>query len=172
MDEQTRLFLAGINGDEVSLTRWARKAQVDVWRLCASLVGPAEADDLTQETFERAFRNAHTFRGDSTVRTWLLSIARRTCVDSIRRKVRLRRLTTSLFSRDEVPAPTGVEVDDLLSGLDSDRRTAFVLTQLLGLSYAEAAEVSGCAVGTIRSRVARARAELAEVLADQDRASG
>jgi RNA polymerase sigma-70 factor (ECF subfamily) len=51
-----------------------------------------------------------------------------------------------------------------LARLDGDRREAFVLTQLLGLPYAEAAEVAGCPVGTIRSRVARARADLVESL--------
>ena len=59
----------------------------------------------------------------------------------------------------------GVVVTDLLSRLDPDRREAFVLTQLLGLPYAEAADVAGCPVGTIRSRVARARADLVESLA-------
>jgi hypothetical protein len=57
-----------------------------------------------------------------------------------------------------------VEVQVLLSHLDTDRRTSFVLTQLLGLSYDEAARVGGCPVGTIRSRVARARADLIEAL--------
>ena len=55
-------------------------------------------------------------------------------------------------------------VADLLQRLTADRRETFVLTQLLGLSYAEAAEVSGCPVGTIRSRVARARADLVQAL--------
>jgi RNA polymerase sigma-70 factor (ECF subfamily) len=66
------------------------------------------------------------------------------------------------------PAGAGelVGVFDLLSGLDRDRRTAFVLTQLIGLSYEEAAEVCECPVGTVRSRISRARAELA-VLVDQ-----
>jgi RNA polymerase sigma-70 factor (ECF subfamily) len=50
--------------------------------------------------------------------------------------------------------------DDLLDALDPDRRDAFVLTQLVGLSYDEAAVVAGCPIGTIRSRVARARADL------------
>jgi len=54
----------------------------------------------------------------------------------------------------------------LLTGLDPQRRAAFVLTQLLGLSYAEAAEVCGCPVGTIRSRVARARADLIDQVRD------
>ena len=55
-------------------------------------------------------------------------------------------------------------VGDLLTRLDADRREAFVLTQVVGLSYAEAAEVAGCPVGTIRSRVARARADLVDAL--------
>ena len=53
-----------------------------------------------------------------------------------------------------------VDVHQLLDQLDADRRTAFVLTQVLGLTYAEAADVCGCPVGTVRSRVARARDEL------------
>jgi RNA polymerase sigma-70 factor (ECF subfamily) len=53
-----------------------------------------------------------------------------------------------------------VELAQLVAGLDADRRDAFVLTQVVGLSYAEAAEVCGCPVGTIRSRVSRARQDL------------
>ena len=55
---------------------------------------------------------------------------------------------------------------DLLQRLDGDRREAFVLTQLIGLSYADAADVAGCPMGTVRSRVARARADLVEALED------
>jgi len=62
----------------------------------------------------------------------------------------------------QAPAPeiTG----DLIAALDSDRRDAFVLTQLIGLSYDEAAVVAGCPIGTIRSRVARARADLQDAV--------
>ena len=66
----------------------------------------------------------------------------------------------------------GATVADLLTRLDPDRREAFVLTQIVGLPYAEAAEVAGCPVGTIRSRVARARADLVASLSrvtDDDR---
>jgi RNA polymerase sigma-70 factor (ECF subfamily) len=66
-------------------------------------------------------------------------------------------------------AGQGVVVTDLLARLDPDRREAFVLTQLLGLPYAEAAQVAGCPIGTIRSRVARARADLVDAFAE-DRA--
>ena len=57
-------------------------------------------------------------------------------------------------------SPAHVGIDDLLDTLGTDRREAFVLTQLLGLSYEEAAVALGCPIGTVRSRVARARADL------------
>ena len=61
-----------------------------------------------------------------------------------------------------------LHLEDLLGTLSMDRREALVLTQLLGFSYAEAAEICGCAVGTIRSRVARARTDLVMVLARRE----
>jgi RNA polymerase sigma-70 factor, ECF subfamily len=101
------------------------------------------------------------FRADSSARTWLLSIARRACADAIRTAKRRRRLAARIEPPDVEPDPAGgVSVERLLEGLDHDRKQAFVLTQVLGLSYAEAAEVCGCPVGTIRSRVARARLDL------------
>jgi RNA polymerase sigma-70 factor, ECF subfamily len=131
-----------------------------VWRLCAQLVSRDLADDVTQEVYLRAYRALPAFRGDSSARTWLLSIARRTCADAVRdlrRRRRLTRLEPQVTEPDFAPA---LSVEALLTGLDPDRRLAFVLTQVVGLSYAEAAEVCGCPVGTIRSRVARARTDL------------
>jgi RNA polymerase sigma-70 factor (ECF subfamily) len=61
-----------------------------------------------------------------------------------------------------------VDLDDVLARLDEDRRSAFVLTQVLGLQYDEAAEVLDCPVGTIRSRVARARGDLVTMLREPD----
>ncbi|MGD9798915.1 MAG: RNA polymerase sigma factor, partial [Acidimicrobiia bacterium] len=108
------------------------------------------------------------YRGDGSVLSWLLSIARRTCADDVRRRRRERRLGSrlALVRFDDPPAPTAV--DELLAGLDPDRREAFVLTQVVGLAYAEAAEVIGCPIGTVRSRVARARADLAAAVRAAD----
>lgn len=172
MDDLTRLALAAGDGDRVALTAFVRATQADVWRLCAHLGGFDRADDLTQETFERALRSLPAFEGRSSARTWLLSIARRTCADSIRRRVRRRHLLARLGpAADEAADHAGaVDLDTLVGGLDQDRRVAFVLTQLLGLSYAAAAEVCECPVGTIRSRVARAREDLVDGL--EDAASG
>ena len=150
-------------GDRRALDDLVRGLHADVWRLCRYLGQPTDPDDLTQETFERVLRSLHLFRGDGTVRAWALSIARHVCADSTRRAQRERRLDTRLRSDPDPGYHHDVswhEIEDLLGTLDDDRREAFVLTQLVGLSYEEAASAIGCPIGTIRSRVARARADL------------
>src|SRR5439155_16078451 len=134
----------------------------------AALVDTGAADDLTQETFLRAFRALPEFAARSTARTWLLGIARRVCADHLRAVGRRRRLDARLaLNRPQlvVPDETGLlAAAELVRLLPDDRRVAFVLTQLAGLSYAGAAEVEGVPVGTIRSRVARARTPLGEAV--------
>ncbi len=169
VDDLTRLALAAADGDRVALTAFVRQAQGEVWRLCAYLVGREDADDLTQDAFVRAIKALPAYRGESSARTWLLAITRYTCVDAIRRSTRQRRLVTRLRQRPIAQAADhagAIELDLLVAGLEHDRREAFVLTQVLGLSYAEAAEICGCPVGTIRSRVARARDRLLDAVAD------
>jgi RNA polymerase sigma-70 factor (ECF subfamily) len=164
-DELTKLLLAARDGDRIALGAWIRQSQPEVWRLCARLVRRDQADDVTQEVYLRAYRALRGFRADSTARTWLLSIARRTCADAVRELGRQRRLNSRLEHSASIPAvepdqARSLVADALLSGLNADQRVAFVLTQILGLSYAEAGQVCDCPVGTIRSRVARARVEL------------
>lgn len=166
MDDLTHLWLAARDGDRAALAAAVRASQPDVWRLARHLVGTDEADDVTQDAFVRAWRALPAFRGESSGRTWLLSIARRACVDALRRRGRRRRLVARLEAEQAaggaVAPPGDGGLDALVAALEPDRRDAFVCTQVLGLSYAEAAEVCGVPVGTIRSRVARARAELVE----------
>lgn len=151
------------DGDEASFVRLVTALQGDVWRLCRLLGSPADPDDLTQDTFIRVYKSLKVFRGDSTVRTWILSIARRVCADQVRKQNRHRRLVNRLV-RLEPPDPSTSAPDgslgDLLMLVEETRREAFVLTQYIGLTYEETAEVMGCAVGTVRSRVARARSDL------------
>jgi RNA polymerase sigma-70 factor (ECF subfamily) len=110
----------------------------------------------------RAITAMRAFRGESSARTWLQSIARRCCADQVRRSVRWRGFLASVDPPPSAePDPAGaVGLNQLVAALAPDRRVAFVLTQVLGLSYEEAAEVCACPVGTIRSRVSRARGDL------------
>jgi len=170
VEDLTALAIAARDGDRRALTRFVRSSQADVWRLCAHLSDRQEADDLTQETYVRALRALPSYRGESSARTWLLSIAHHTCADHVRRAQRRRLLLGRLRAqptRSAIPPAVGqVDLDVLVDALDADRRAAFVLTQMLGLPYAEAATVIGVPIGTIRSRVARARADLAAAFDD------
>ncbi len=166
-DQVTWLALAAGRGDPSALEQFIKATQRDVWRSVAYLGDPGTADDLTQETFLRAIGSLPRFTGRSSAKTWLLSIARRVVVDQIRHNQARPRAayTVDLDRVLESRRTSGrfeevIEVQMLLDGLDTDRRHALLLTQVLGLSYAEAAEVCGCPVGTIRSRVARAREDL------------
>ena len=162
----TALALAAARGDQRAYAEWVRSTQADVWRFVAHLSDSVVADDLTQETYARAVTALARFAGRSSSRTWLLSIARRAVVDHFR----ARSARPQLSGQDWTDAVDGqfarsgfedvVEAGLLLRDLDDERREALVLTQLLGYTYAEAAEICGCPIGTVRSRVARAREDL------------
>jgi RNA polymerase sigma-70 factor, ECF subfamily len=166
VDAWTELACAARDrGDHHALEAFVRATQADVWRLCAHLGDRDRADDLAQEVYARVLRSLRGFRGESPVRPWLYSIVRRVVADDIESRQRRRREPV----RHVAPHPDhqgDVAVTALLAELDDDRRAAFVLTQLMGYSYAEAADFCGCPVGTIRSRVARAREQLIGLLAD------
>jgi RNA polymerase sigma-70 factor (ECF subfamily) len=142
-----------------------------VSRLCTALVGEDSADDVAQETFLRAMRALARFRGQATPRTWLFAIAHRACMDELRGRYRRGRRDQRLAGLSTAEATTAdpggaVVMRQLLAQLGPERRAAFALTQLLALSYAEAAVVCDCPEGTIRSRVARARHDLIELLGE------
>jgi RNA polymerase sigma-70 factor (ECF subfamily) len=173
VDPLTVVLSAAGRGDHQALISFIRDTQADVWRFAAHLIDPQSADDLTQETYLRAVRAAPSFGGRSSARTWLLAIAHRVCMDELRVRTRRRRrdalLPWAAPARVAPDVAGEVTATALVADLDPDRRTAFVLTQLIGLSYEEAAQAADCPVGTIRSRVARARADLVQAL-DPDRA--
>ncbi len=179
MDHLTELALAARDGDEPSLAGFVRASQADVHRLAAHLVDAQSADDVTQEVYLRAIPALARYRAEAPARAWLLSITRRTCADVIRRRGRGRRLWHRLVEQpdpaDQEGHPAvgeGTALAELLDGLDPDRREAFVLTQVVGLPYAEAAEVCGVPVGTIRSRVSRARDDLVQAVRDAEGDTG
>lgn len=173
-DPTTACALAARGGDADAVERFVRALHRDVLRYVAHLCGdPQAVDDLAQDTFLRALGSLHRFEGRSSARTWLLSIARRAVIDSYRYAAARPRLSdvtdwqvaVELSQPRDLPGfDDGVVLLDLLASLPDERREAFVLTQLAGLPYAEAAEVSDCPVGTVRSRVARARATLMDLL--------
>ncbi|SEF12752.1 RNA polymerase sigma-70 factor, ECF subfamily [Streptomyces sp. 2112.3] len=174
--------LAARTGDERAVEQFVRATQLDVRRYVTHLSGdPQATDDLMQDTYVRALRSLPRFEGRSSARTWLLTIARRVVADRIRSVAVRPRLaaTDDWQTAAERVQPRGVPgfdegiaLAELLAALAPQRREAFVLTQLLGLPYAAAAGVMGCPVGTVRSRVARARETLVGLLTDAERPEG
>ncbi|MGW7256948.1 sigma-70 family RNA polymerase sigma factor [Streptomyces sp. NPDC054834] len=172
----TAWALAARGGDTAAVEHFVRALHRDVQRYVAHLCGdPQAVDDLAQDTFLRALGSLHRFEGRSSARAWLLSIARRAVIDSYRYAAARPRLShvpdwqmaVELAQPLDLPGfDDGIALLDLLAALPDERREAFVLTQLVGLPYAEAAEVSDCPIGTVRSRVARARATLMDLLDD------
>ena len=169
----TALALAAACGNERALEAFIKATQQDVWRFVTYLSDAGNADDLTQETFLRAIGAIERFSGRSSARTWLLAIARRVVADHIRHAQSRPRTAAGAYPEHLLNGDRHargfedlVEVTTMIAGLTTEQREALLLTQLLGLPYADAAAVCGCPVGTIRSRVARARDAL---LADVDR---
>ncbi|NUQ99394.1 MAG: sigma-70 family RNA polymerase sigma factor [Streptomyces sp.] len=179
LDESiTACALAARGGDADAVEQFVRALQRDVQRYVAHLCAdPQAVDDLAQDTFLRALGSLHRFEGRSSARTWLLSIARRAVIDSYRYAAARPRLSDvpdwqlaiELSQPCDLPGfDDGVALLDLLAALPEERRQAFILTQMVGLPYAEAAEVSDCPIGTVRSRVARARASLMDLLEEAE----
>jgi RNA polymerase sigma-70 factor (ECF subfamily) len=145
---------------------------------------PHEAEDLVQETYARALGAAHQFEAGSNLKAWLLRILRNTYLDGLRRA---RPEAAGVENVDELPAADGEPADEAQSAqirslvadevaaavqaLPEGWRTA-ILLDLEGLSEAEMAGVLGCAEGTVKSRLARARAALRERLAAHRPADG
>ncbi|MFZ0121106.1 MAG: sigma-70 family RNA polymerase sigma factor [Pseudonocardiaceae bacterium] len=169
----TDFALAAGAGDRAALVTFVRATQRDVYRFLTHLCERGEAEDLSQETYLRALRALPSFAGRSSARTWLLSIARRVAADQVRRTMtRPRTVPIDDWDTEVAANPLhrrsefdeGMLLRELVARLQPDRRDAFVLTQMLGLGYASAAEVCRCPVGTIRSRVARAREDLVRAM--------
>lgn len=175
MDDETVTgwAVAAQHGDRDAAGAFIRATTGSLRRLLSYLADPGEVDDLVQETYLRAFAGLARYGRRSPARLWLFAIARNVAADQIRRNQHRPRQggdwEQELDRRHSTPEPSAlVALRQAIAGLDADRREAFVLTRVAGLSYEEAALACGCPVGTIRSRVFRARAELIALVADDD----
>src|SRR5215831_4673784 len=133
----------------------------------------SDADDVAQETFLAAWTQAKSFRGQGSVRSWLFSIAWRKAKGSQRRWFRSVRRDTAYhesFLRDtssESPSDAAILVRQALMSLPMDQRATVMLCLGSGHTHAEASEMLGIPLGTIKSHVLRGREKLREILGDQ-----
>lgn len=172
------------NGDEAACTRLVTDHQRMVYQLALHLLGdPQEALDLSQEVFLRVFRTLNQFRGHSALRTWIYRIV--VTQASNRRRWWRRRHQSQQVALDEHVATHGDLPDSraftkpdqvavqqqvarhvwtALDTLPFDQRSILVLREIDGLSYEEIGYSLGIAVGTVKSRLARAREHLRDAL--------
>lgn len=175
-EPEPELIRAAGEGDPEAFEQLVLAYQAQVWRFLRHLLGDAAlAEDVTQETFVRVYRNLGSFRARAKFSTWLFSVARNAGIDALRARQRRARLAAMLGRRGEATALGGelkVEVDAALASLSPKLRQAFVVVEALGLSYREAADALGVPEGTVKSRVFHARERLvtwmseAEAVAD------
>ena len=149
-------FRSGVEAAIPALRRYARALTRDV----------ETADDLVQDTLVRALRSEHLFHGGD-VRSWLYTILTNLNRNRLRSLAR-RPMLTSIDDNDAPssagPEAGGRDIDRALGMLVDEQRTALLLVVLEGLSYREVAEVQGVPIGTVMSRLARARAQIKDFL--------
>ncbi len=136
-----------------------------------SLCGNLErADDLVQETMFKAFKHIDSFKEGTNLKAWLFTILRNTYFSDRRRLKREVEDADGIHAGRVAVHPEQhghmdmCELQDAIKHLQDDQREALILVCAAGLSYEEAAQIAGCAVGTIKSRVNRARAKLSEIM--------
>ena len=155
-----------------------RRHRERLWAVAIRTLGdPEEAADALQDAMISAFRRAGGFRGDSAVTTWLHRIVVNACLDRLRRRAArpatagadqqvLEILAASGGQRDAAAdSDTSLDVLAALRTLPPDQQAALVLVDMLGYSVADAAQVLGVSVGTVKSRCSRGRVRLLPHLA-------
>jgi RNA polymerase sigma-70 factor, ECF subfamily len=164
-----KLVAGARRGDAQAFEQIVRGLLPDVFRLARHMVrDPHLAEDVAQDAFIRAYRGLKGFRGNSKFSTWMLRITRNAAVDSIRNRRRRQRLAEQMAPELVADASMRVAVESAVAGLPDELREAFILIEVFGLTYVEAAEVLGARPGTLKSRMYRARKLLIAGLTDQE----
>lgn len=169
------------DGDPDAFTELVRRHRDRLWAVALRTLGdPDEAADALQDGLLNAFRRASSYRGDAAVTTWLHRIVVNACIDRVRKaQVRPSSAMPDDTDRSMTFAARGadpgdqvslrMDVEAALATLPADQRAALVLVDMEGMPVADVAELLGCAVGTVKSRCARARAKLLPLLVPEQR---
>ena len=169
------LLAAHLAGDRTAFGELVTRHERRIYGLCLRILGNREdAEDATQEAFVGALRRAGTFRREAAFSTWLYRIAVNAATDQARRRGRARTVPLEAEeARHATPSggdpsgavTTALTVQTALSRVPEDFRVALILCDSYGFGHAQAAEILGIPVGTVKSRVFRGRLALGEQLA-------
>jgi RNA polymerase sigma-70 factor (ECF subfamily) len=176
MEPDENLIERTRQGELTAFEQLVERHQGIVFRVAARIVGPDDAEDVSQDAFLRAFHRLDQYRGTATFRTWLLQITQNTALNRLawarRRPTEAGGEPQDTADRDPVRQPvTALErrerqerLELKLRGLRPDYRSLLVLRDLEGLSYNEIADVLDMPIGSVKGRLHRARGELIELL--------
>ncbi len=163
MMDEADLLRRARSGDRAAFGELVSRHQAAVYRVARGILrDPAEAEDATQETFVKAWENLSRFRGESGFFTWLYRIAVNAALMAGRRRPK----TVKLVIDRELPRdpdegePTMATLEKLLGELPPEARAILILRDLEGLSYREISDTLEVPMGTVESRIFRAREEL------------
>ncbi|WP_347491534.1 RNA polymerase sigma factor [Desulfoscipio sp. XC116] len=167
-------------GDLDAFDELVRRYEAKIYGLAYRFMGNhADASDLTQDTFIRLYKVLAGFRGDAAFSTWLYRIAANICRDELRKRQRRRSVSmdemieaspANMPTADDSYSPEETvqrrevqrQVQICLSKLSEDHRLILIMREIQGLSYEEIADVLQCSLGTVKSRISRARNALKE----------
>jgi RNA polymerase sigma-70 factor (ECF subfamily) len=185
-DDDTRLVHASLSGDNEAFGELVKRYEKHIYNTSCQLIGNSDdAFDVSQETFIKAYRSLGSFRGDSKFSTWLYKICQNTARDYIRSNLRKKTISLTAydeddtkevqldipdddissqpdrsFERDEVRAA----VRDAISILSDDHKNVIVLRDIEGYSYEDISEILNLEIGTVKSRLNRARLAIKDFL--------
>ncbi|MBI3988174.1 MAG: sigma-70 family RNA polymerase sigma factor [candidate division NC10 bacterium] len=174
LEEEAKLLEACRRGDQEAFKGFVLKYQHQIFSVAFRMLrDQAEAEDVAQEVFLKAFSALGGFRGESKLSTWLYRITSRLCLNRLKARkkdaARLLQDDPVLMENSPTPPDRALEERELrallereLQGLSEEQRIVLVLRDIQGLSYEEIAFVLGIELGTVRSRLHRARMALKE----------
>lgn len=182
--EEVALIEKAKNGDVESFELLINVYQKKAFNIAYRMLGNLEdANDVTQEALVKVYRSIHNFKGNSSFSTWLYSIVNNACIDFIRknRKVNLLYIDKeygetnykieigdeintpeSLFEKNEIKQM----VHDAINQLNYEQRNIIILRDIQGFSYQKIGEMLHISLGTVKSRISRARSNLKEIIAN------
>lgn len=182
MNEEKALIGRILSGDQEAFAILVEQHQKQVYNLCLRMVSnPTDAEDLAQEAFVKAWKGLRFYKFESSFSTWLYRLTSNVCIDFLRRQKRRTALSLTSSEADDAmeldlpdPRPGPEElvihredqntVANAMAQLDEEHRLVLTLRVIEALSYEQISEVLGIKAGTVKSRLARARNRLRNIL--------
>lgn len=178
-------------GDDEAFAQLMRDNEKRIYNLALRMTGnPEDAMDLAQEAFLNAWRGLKFFKGDSAFSTWVYRLASNACIDHLRKQKRRQDISVPMPGEQDDERPVEIpderfqpeqelerrelnrEVMQSLEQLSDEHRQVLVMREINGRSYQEIADVLDLEVGTVKSRIARARNSLRKILLERGNFSG